>query len=162
MFKPTRSLALWAWASRIASTLIVGQSAQADPNLTEARRQAAVLRQHLNALQTEQSIAIERYDGIEDELQQAVSAELTDSDQAATAEQQAQAARDAVTDRARALYMSGGQLGLIATVLSGTSPSDVLERAQSVSAVISSGDVTAAVVQSGARQSGRRGRREQR
>ena len=49
--------------------------------------------------------------------------------------------------------MSGGQLGLIATVLSGTSPSDVLERAQSVSAVISSADVTAAVVQSGARQS---------
>ena len=41
--------------------------------------------------------------------------------------------------------MSGGQLGLMATVLRGTSPSDVLERAQSVSAVISSADVVAAV-----------------
>jgi peptidoglycan DL-endopeptidase CwlO len=149
MPKPARALTLGV-ALAVASTLVVGQSAQAHPSLDQARHQAAVLRAQLNTIETKQSIAIERYDGIEEQLQRAVSTELSNGDQAAAYAQQAQAARDAITDRARALYMSGGQLGLMATVLAGTSPSDVLERAQSVSAVISSADVVAASVQSNA------------
>lgn len=149
MVRPTRALTL-GLAIAVASTLVVGQSAQARPTLEQARHDAARLRSQLNTLQTQQSVAIERYDGIEDELQRAVSTELNNGDAAVAAQQQAQAARDAVTDRARALYMSGGQLGLMATVLAGTSPSDVLERAQSVSSVISSGDVVAASIQSDA------------
>jgi cell wall-associated NlpC family hydrolase len=149
MRRPTRRLGL-AVTLAVATTVVVGQSAQAHPSLEQARHQAAVLRQHLNTLQTQQSVAIERYDGIEDQLQQAVSAELSQGDAAEASEQQAQDARDAVTDRARALYMSGGQLGLMATVLSATSPSDILERAQSVTAVISSADVAAAAAQSDA------------
>jgi cell wall-associated NlpC family hydrolase len=149
MARPTRALALGVVLA-VASTLVVGQSAQAHPSLDQARHDAAALRAHLNTIETQQSVAIERYDGIQDELQSAVSTELTNGDEATAFAQQAQDARDAITDRARALYMSGGQLGLIATVLGGTSPADVLERAQSVNSVISSADVVAASVQSDA------------
>ncbi len=128
----------------VAATLLVSQSAQARPDLAHARKQAATLRHQLTRLQTQQSVAIERYDGFQDQLQQAVSAELMDGDQASASAQVAQDAQDAVTGRARALYMSGGQLGLMATVLGGGSPGDILERAQAVRTVIGSDDVTAA------------------
>ncbi len=149
---PTRALGL-ATALAVAGTLVVAQSAQAQPSVAQARAQAAALRHHLDALQVQQSVAIERYDGVESDLQQAVSTELTNGDQAQAAAQQAQAAQDAITDRARALYMSGGQLGLVATVLSGTSPGDVLERAQTMTSVIGSADQVAATVQADAVQS---------
>jgi cell wall-associated NlpC family hydrolase len=147
--RPVRALGLGVVLA-VVTTLAVGQSAQAHPSLDQARHQAATLRQQLNVLQTQQSVAIERYDGIEEQLQQAVSTELSNGDDALASAQLAQAAHDAITDRARALYMSGGQLGLMATVLSATSPSDILERAQSVTSVISSADVAAAAAQSSA------------
>jgi len=128
----------------LVAGLLTGQSAFAAPNLAQAKTKAAHLRHQLNALQTRQSVAIERYDELADELQQAVSEEVSNGDQATAVADQAQAAQDAVTDRARALYMGGGPLGLMATVLGGNSPSDVLERAQAVSSVISSADVTVA------------------
>jgi cell wall-associated NlpC family hydrolase len=134
----------------LVATLVLGQSAQASPTLDQARTQAVKLRHQLAALQIQQSVAIERYDGIQDELQQAVSSELTTSDQAANVAAQAQDARDAVADRARALYMSGGQLSLIATVLRGSTPGDVLERAQTVRSVMSSDHLNAAVDQAAA------------
>ena len=98
-------------------------------------------------LQVQQSVAIERYDGIQGALQQAVSTELSNGDQATNLATHAQDARDAVVDRARALYMSGGQLSLIATVLSGSTPGDVLERAQTVRSVLGSDSLTAAADQ---------------
>jgi cell wall-associated NlpC family hydrolase len=136
----------------LISTVLIGQSAQASPALDRAKAKAEVLRHRLNSLQLRQSIAIERYDGIQDQLQQAVSTELTNGDQASAVSAQAQDARDAVADRARALYMSGGQLSLIATVLQGTTPGDVLERAQTVRAVMNSDHLTAATNQAAALQ----------
>lgn len=136
-WRPARGIGL-ALALALVSTVLVGQSAQAGPALDRAQAKAEVLRHRLAALQLRQSIAIERYDGIQDQLQQAVSTELTTGDQASNVTAQAQDARDAVADRARALYMSGGQLSLIATVLRGSTPGDVLERAQTVRAVLSS------------------------
>jgi peptidoglycan DL-endopeptidase CwlO len=136
----------------LVATLVLGQSAEASPTLDQARAQAATLRHQLAALQVKQSVAIERYDGIQDQLQQAVSAELTTSDQATNVAALAQDARDAVADRARALYMSGGQLSLIATILRGSSPGDVLERAQTVQSVMNSDHLTVAVDQTAALQ----------
>ena len=90
----------------LVTTLVLGPSAQASPTLDQARTQAAKLRHQLAALQVQQSVAIERYDGIQDELQQAVSTELTTSDQATNVAAQAQAgarpARDAAIARAGA------------------------------------------------------------
>jgi cell wall-associated NlpC family hydrolase len=136
----------------VAATLLVSQSAQAGPDLPHARAAAAALRHKLDQLQVQQSVAIERYDGIADQLQQAVSTELSAGDQASNSALQAQNAQDAVTDRARALYMSGGPLGMMATVLSGSSPGDILERAQAFTSVISSADVTVAADQATAAQ----------
>jgi cell wall-associated NlpC family hydrolase len=131
----------------LAATLFIGQSADASPDLARAKAKATKLRHQMASLQIQQSVAIERYDGIQDELQQAVSHELTDGDQASESALAAQDAQDAVIDRARALYMSGGQLGLMATVLSGGTPGDVLERAQVVRSVIGSDNLTAAADQ---------------
>jgi hypothetical protein len=88
----------------LVSTLMVGQSAQASPTLDKAKAKAEVLRHRLSALQLRQSIAIERYDGIQDQLQQAVSSELTTGDQASNVAAQAQVARNAVADRPSGLY----------------------------------------------------------
>jgi cell wall-associated NlpC family hydrolase len=131
----------------IAATLLVGPSADASPNLAHAKAQAERLRRQLASLQVQQSVAIERYDGIQHQHQQSVSVELTDGDQASSLAQNAQNAQDAVVGRARALYMSGGQLSLIATVLSGSNPGDVLERAQTVRSVMGSDSLTAAADQ---------------
>jgi cell wall-associated NlpC family hydrolase len=131
----------------VAATMLVGQSAQASPDLAHAKAKAAKLRHQMARLQVQQSVAIERYDGIQDQLQQAVSTELSNGDQATSLATHAQDAQDAVVGRARALYMSGGQLSLIATVLSGSTPGDVLERAQTVRSVIGSDSLTAAADQ---------------
>lgn len=149
MIRPARSTAV-ALALALAGTVLVGQSAQASPTLDRARARAEVLRHKLAGLQLRQSIAIERYDGIQDQLQQAVSSELMTGDQANNVTAQAQVAHDAVVDRARALYMSGGQLSLIATVLRGATPGDVLERAQTVRSVMSSDHLAAATDQAAA------------
>jgi cell wall-associated NlpC family hydrolase len=131
----------------VAATMLVGQSAEASPDLAHAKAKAAKLRHQMARLQVQQSVAIERYDGIQDQLQQAVSTELSNGDQATSLATHAQDAQDAVIGRARALYMSGGQLSLIATVLSGSTPGDVLERAQTVRSVIGSDSLTAAADQ---------------
>ena len=136
----------------LVTTLLVGQSAEASPSLAQAKVRAERLRHQLAGLQVQQSVAIERYDGIQDQLQQAVSTELSSGDQASYLAQNAQDARNAVVDRARALYMAGGQLSLIATVLNGTTPGDVLERAQTVRSVMGSDNVAAKADQAVAMQ----------
>jgi hypothetical protein len=53
----------------LVGTLVLGPSAEASPTLDQARAQAVKLRHQLADLQTQQSVAIERYDGIQDQLQ---------------------------------------------------------------------------------------------
>jgi cell wall-associated NlpC family hydrolase len=128
----------------LAATMLIAPSAEAGPDLARAHAKATALRRQLAALQIQQSMAIERYDGVQDQLQQAVSVELTNTDSAHDTAHRAQDAQDAVTNRARALYMSGGQLGLMATILNGGTPGDVLERVQTVRSVVGSDHLTAA------------------
>jgi cell wall-associated NlpC family hydrolase len=124
-------------ALALVASLVAGP-AQAEPSLAQARADATRLRHQLSALQVKQEVAIERYDGLEDQLQQAVSTEISADDQAMDDQAAAQQAQANVGNRAAALYMSGGQLGLIESVLQGTSPSDMLERAQVVDSVLNS------------------------
>lgn len=133
----------------LAVTLVAGPAQAAPgigdrhPTLAQARIDAAKLRTQLTALETSESVAVEQYDTLADELQQSVSTEISSDDQAADVAAAAQQAQNAVGNRAAALYMSGGQLGLIESVLQGSSPSDILERAQVVSSVMDSGDLLA-------------------
>ena len=134
--RSARGLALLLVAG--TAWLAVGpvQSAHADPSLTQLQAQASALRQRLDQLSVQQGLAVERYDAAAGALQTATTAQIL----AGTALQDTQrsAARlDAAgVRRARALYMSGGPLGLAATVLESSDLSDVLTRWQTVTALV--------------------------
>ena len=132
----------------VAATVLVGQSAQASPDLAHAKAKAAALRHQMARLQVQQSVAIERYDGIQDQLQQAVSAELNDDDQATNLA----AARPERPERRRrpgprALHERRPARASSPPCCSGSNPGDVLERAQTVRSVIGSDSLTAAADQ---------------
>ena len=100
------------------------------------RAQAAALAQSVQNLENQAEIASERYDKAESELQQALSAQ-TQADQALDAVQaDAAAAQEELVIRTRALYESGGDPALLASMLDGNNPIDALDRYHLASAVI--------------------------
>jgi cell wall-associated NlpC family hydrolase len=107
------------------TTLAPVSTASADP-VADARARAAAIAQSVDRLQTAAEVATERYDAAEAQLGDAVTERLL-AEQAAEAQQtQVEAAQAQVGDRVRALYESGGQASLVATVLAGNSPTDAL------------------------------------
>jgi cell wall-associated NlpC family hydrolase len=111
-------------------------TATADP-LANARAQAATLAKTVDRLQTRVEVATERYDGIEAQLGVAV-AKQTTADQGLQARQAAaQTAQQAIVDRASAIYESGGDSVLLASLISGDSPSDAINRFTLASSVLS-------------------------
>jgi cell wall-associated NlpC family hydrolase len=124
-----------------AATLLafaVAAPAQADPSLSQLRSQASQLRDKLDALQVKQQLAVEEYD----EAQQALDVATTDEVLATTrlqdAERSASGAMSASAQRARAIYMSGGTVGMAATVLEATSISDVMTRLRALQTIVQS------------------------
>jgi peptidoglycan DL-endopeptidase CwlO len=100
--------------------------AAADP-LGSARARAATLTKTVARLQTAAEVATEHYDAIEGQLNMAV-AERGRADQALGAVQaSASVAQQTVSDRARALYESGGDPAIIASLLAGGSPTQALD-----------------------------------
>jgi cell wall-associated NlpC family hydrolase len=111
-------------------------TATADP-LANARAQAAALAKTVDALQTRVEVATEHYDGIEAQLGVAV-AKQTTADQGLQARQAAaQSAQQSIVDRASAIYESGGDSALLASLISGNSPSDAINRFTLASSVLS-------------------------
>jgi cell wall-associated NlpC family hydrolase len=110
-------------------------AAQADP-LASARAQAAALSTTVASLQTRAEVATERYDGVEAQLDVAVARQTT-ADQSLQSHQAAAAAAQAtITDRARAMYESGGGAALLSSLISGNSPSDAINRFTLASSVL--------------------------
>lgn len=134
----TRALLLAATAAALVATPVA--PAQADPSLTQVQERATALRHRLDALSIEQGLAVERYDAADDALQQATTAEVLATTALTDARRAARTQDQVGTRRARALYMSGGPLGLTATVLDSTSLTDALSRWQAVESIVS-GDV---------------------
>jgi cell wall-associated NlpC family hydrolase len=128
-----------------ALTLLTGAPAQADPSLGELRTQAAQLREQLDSLAVAQQLAVEEYD----EAQQALDAATTNQVLATTrlqdAERSANGAMSASTQRARAIYMSGGTVGMAATVLEATSITEALTRWRALQTIVQ-GDAAAVQV----------------
>jgi cell wall-associated NlpC family hydrolase len=105
-------------------------------SIGDARAQAAALTASINQLQTKAEVATERYDKAESQLSQAVTAQ-EQADQALDAVQaSATEAQQELIDRTRALYESGGDPVLLATLLSGEDPVDAIDRYHLASAVI--------------------------
>jgi cell wall-associated NlpC family hydrolase len=121
-----RAAAVIAIGATALSTALVS-AATADP-LTTARARAATLTKSINALNTQAEVVTERYDGIESQLSTAV-ARQGQADQALTAIQiKATSAQQAVANRARALYESGGTPAVFAALLNGEDPTQALDR----------------------------------
>ena len=116
-----------------AGVLLPAATASADPSVAELRQRATALRAELDRLAVRQDLAVEAYDAAREELDRATTdqvlatADLDDVRRSATATQ-ARSIR-----RARAIYMSGGSLGLTASVLGSTTIGDALTRWKAVS-----------------------------
>lgn len=118
-------LAPLALAAAVIPTLVT--PVHADP-AGAAAAQAAALTARLGALQTNAEVAGQRYDAVESQLATAVTDSLLAQRRLAAARAAASDGRSALDDQARALYMSGGQVTLLATVLDAGSVDDALAR----------------------------------
>lgn len=116
--------------------------AQADPSLSELRTQAAQLRQQLDRLQVEQQLAVEDYDEAQQALEQATTNQVLASTRLEDAQRSASGAASASAQRARAIYISGGTVGMAATVLEATSINDALTRWRALQTIVQ-GDAAA-------------------
>jgi cell wall-associated NlpC family hydrolase len=120
--------------SGVAGITLVS-SATADP-LASAQAQAAALTRTVNALTTQTEVASESYDAAEAQLSIAV-AQRGQADQALNAVQaDAAQAQQVVVNRARALYESGGDSTVLASLLSSGNPTQALDSYRLAGAVL--------------------------
>ncbi|MFN8167930.1 MAG: NlpC/P60 family protein [Candidatus Nanopelagicales bacterium] len=142
-WRSTRVTSVLLAATVLGATVLAGApSASADPDLTRARTAANHLRDRLDVLQARAEAAAEDYGAANDALEQVVSKLLVADqtvDDASLVEQQADGR---TADAARHMYMTGGAGSLYASVLSGQTISDVLDRIASVNSIVS-GDIVA-------------------
>lgn len=130
-------------AALTAVTLQVAP-ASADPGVAQLRREASDLRRQLDQLTVEQGLAVERYDAARDALMQATTGEVVASTAVLDSERAVQDSEDVAARRVRAIYLSGGPIGLTGTILHSTSLDDALVRWHAVESIIrSDGDRTA-------------------
>ena len=131
-----------AWGLLVAGALVAalvgasGGTAVADPSIASARAQAKAVAAQVAALQTQVEVATEHYDAVQERLAKVVTAYLNASQNVGTLSSLADQQRIANVARIRSLYMSGGQLGLLAQVLDGTDINDVLSRYVAVTHVM--------------------------
>lgn len=130
----------------IAVALLVGTATPgvAEPDVRGQSRQVEVLRGQVEQLEISVGVAGEDYAAAQQELSEVISSELSADASLRDAEIGGAAQRGVATRRARALYMSGGELGLAVTVLEGRDIIDVLHRVRAVRALVGD-DATAAL-----------------
>ena len=116
--------------------------AAADPDLTQARSQAAHLRDKLDVLAAQAEAAAEDYGEANGALEEVVTQLLVADQGVDDAQTLADQADGRTADAARHMYMTGGIGSLYASVLSGQSISDVLDRLASVDSIVR-GDIVA-------------------
>jgi cell wall-associated NlpC family hydrolase len=118
----------------LALTTLTSTAASADP-LGDAHAQARVLQAQVQHLQLQVEVASEKFDGAQAHLAELVTEQAQATRVATAARAAADSAHATADSSARALYMSGGTMGLYASVLSGQNPSRLLDGLHSVQAV---------------------------
>jgi cell wall-associated NlpC family hydrolase len=121
-------------AATMTGLTTAGGAAHADP-LGDAKAQARQLQAQIVQLQLRVELASEKYDGLEAQLGQVAGEEQQAAQASTAAAKAAEADRTIVDSRARALYMSGGTVGLYASVLTGGDPNQLLAGLHSVQAL---------------------------
>jgi cell wall-associated NlpC family hydrolase len=149
-----RRLVSVAIAAAAAGPAVPLTSASADP-VADARARAAAIAQSVDRLQTAAEVATERYDAAEASLGDAVTERLLAEQASEDQQAQVEAAQAQVGDRVRALYESGGQASLVATVLAGNSPTDALAGLHVVGALLSADNAGVAKARSAAQAAAR-------
>jgi cell wall-associated NlpC family hydrolase len=120
-----------------ASTLLAAPAvAEPAPSLEDLRGQAAALQQQVERLETAVEVAAEEHAEATEELSTSIAAELSAESALADARHDGARERREAGSRARAVYMAGGQFGLVAGVLSGDDPGDVLDRYRTVQVLV--------------------------
>lgn len=130
-------LALLVAGTAVVTALAPLPTATADPDLRSARAQAAAAQAEIERLQTEAEVATERYDATQAQLGAVVTQHVLAQRQLEAARAAASEGNSALDRRVRALYMSGGPLTLMATVLDADDISDALSRIRAVRSVVS-------------------------
>jgi cell wall-associated NlpC family hydrolase len=130
-----------AGSSALAAALLGGLLASGSPvaraeSLADARHRATVLRTQVEALQHQAEIATEAYDEAYAKLGVAVTAHLLAERDLANAQTASGVTDDVAGRRVRALYMSGGTVGLYAHVLDSASITEVAQRLHQVKVVL--------------------------
>jgi cell wall-associated NlpC family hydrolase len=123
-------------------SLLLAAPANADPSLSQLRTKAAQLREQLDQLQIDQQLAVEDYDEAQQALEQATTNQVVATTGLEDAQRSANRAMSASAQRARAIYISGGTVGMAATVLEATSINDVMTRWRALQTIVQ-GDVAA-------------------
>jgi peptidoglycan DL-endopeptidase CwlO len=120
---------------------VVGQplTAGADP-LGDARARASALSSSVTRLQTQAEVATEHYNRIEAALGAAVTERILAERRVEADQERAADAASIVGDRVRALYESGGRVSLLATVLDGSDPTDIVARMHMVGTLLGAGN----------------------
>jgi peptidoglycan DL-endopeptidase CwlO len=129
-----RPAALAAVGCLLALTTLASTAASADP-LGDADAQARVLQAQVAHLQLQVEVASEKFDGAQAHLAELVTEQAQATRVATAARAAADSARAIADSSARALYMSGGTMGLYASVISGQDPTRLLDGLHSVQAV---------------------------
>jgi membrane-bound lytic murein transglycosylase B len=118
-------------------TLLPGGTASAEsPEQAQAAADAAA--RAVEQLRPQLQVALRAYEASLSNLATDVSTGLSADQQAQDAADAAAAAQRTQTNRVRALYMSGGSVAVLASLLEATSPTDLLSRLDAVSRVVSS------------------------
>lgn len=145
------------WAAVLVSATLGAVTLQlapasADPGVAQLRREASDLRRELDQLTVEQGLAVERYDAAREALMQATTGEVVASTAVLDSERAVQDSQDVAARRVRAIYLSGGPIGLTGTILHSTSLDDALVRWHAVESIIRSDDDRTATRQASAQR----------
>lgn len=109
--------------------------AAADP-LANAKSHAAALAKTVDRLRTEAEVATERFDAAQGRLSLAVATRGRADQHLSSVQASADAAQQAIYARTRALYESGGDSEALASLFSGQSPTDAVDRYRLADSVI--------------------------
>ncbi|MGL5857254.1 MAG: NlpC/P60 family protein [Angustibacter sp.] len=124
--------ALRAMASGLAVVCACGvlaaAPASAEPSPLQLRRQAAELRAQLDKLELQEDLAVERYAEAQQAVQDATVDEVLARQQLTDLQVGARSTADRGASRVRAIYQSGGPLGLTSTLLESASLEEVAAR----------------------------------
>ncbi len=135
-------------AAAAVATVVLAPPATAAPRLADATARAAALRVQVDKLTTAAEVASEDYAGAQDQLAQVMTQHLLAQRQLSVAKKSSATDTNVADSRVRAIYMTGGKAGLIASVLGARDLGDLAVRLHTMKGIVNAdGDRVDAGVQ---------------